>query len=492
MRVRRALLGVALLPVLAASAANAAHDCFSDGRRYGIVDPTDGDEIASLRVRGGDVILAFADGTSCATAQLSVKHRKNGRTRVRAKWRKADCPDAFRSPVKLRGTMAALGCADFRGRLRVGNTAAGIEKLSFRGVSTPAPPTSSTSTTTTTTPRTSTTVVCPGGIVGNLDDPPAIEILDAQAARGSGRATNIDARRVRVSGWAHADRYYPQPFLAAPFATVCSDGSWSFFSHPWNRMIVLLVDETYDIPAGPPPKPPSIDYHPATDPGVLAWAELPPSPVVRFGDAEWWLKGSNGVPTPPGPCVFAPENITVNGAGQLRLAIAKRHETWTCAEAVLDASRGFGTYTFQIASRLDRFAPQVVCAAFLFESLSREIDVECSPALTGLPDGCQYVVQPFTTPGNRSIWPMPPVAESTHRILWDEDRIEFVSWKGWGAFPPDPEDIVQQWTYSGPDIPPPGRERVRLSCWLFDGRPPQSDAGAVMVVHSFTHAPLSP
>jgi hypothetical protein len=336
---------------------------------------------------------------------------------------------------------------------------------------------------------------CSDGVVGDPNAPPSIQIgaLPPGGVSGTVTGTVNSVRRgsVRVSVWAHTDRYYPQPLLTAPFACVASDGSWSSFTNPWERVIALLVDDSYAIPAGPSPLPSSIDYHPSTDPGVLAWTEMPPSRTLSFGGETWWVKDSAPFSTGPGPCVFSPggENVFVDGDGRLHLKVVRQGNTWTCSEAVLDRARGHGIYTFQVLTTLDKLDAREVFSGFLFESLTREMDIECSPALTGLPNGCQYVVQPFGTPGNRRIFSMPS-GPSTHRIFWAGDHVWFLSWRGLKPFPPDSQDVIQSFVYAGQNIPPPGGERMRFNLWL-TAQPPASGAGSEVVVQSFRYCPLN-
>ena len=337
---------------------------------------------------------------------------------------------------------------------------------------------------------------CPDAIVGDPNAPPSIQIESLPQPSGvagtvSGVVNNVRTGSVRISAWAHTDRYYPQPLLTAPFTCVNGNGSWSYFTNPWRRVIVLLVDDTYEIPTGPPPLLSSIDYHPSTDRGVLTWTELPPSRTLSFGGEKFWVKDSEPFLTGPGPCVFSPseQNVFVDADGRLHLRILKQGSTWTCSEVVLDRARGHGAYTFQVVSDLDQLDVQEVFSGFLFESLTREIDVECSPVLTGLPNGCQYVTQPFSTPGNRRIFSMPS-GPSSHRIYWSADHIWFLSWRGLQSFPPEPQDIIQSFVYTGPDIPPPGRERMRLNLWL-NGQPPTTGTGSAVAIHSFQYCSVN-
>jgi hypothetical protein len=47
-------------------------------------------------------------------------------------------------------------------------------------------------------------------------------------------------------------------------------------------------------------------------------------------------------------------------------------------------------------------------------------------------------------------------------------------------------DVIHEWDYRGPDIPPPGGERMRFNLWLFRGSAPDSGQGDAVVVDSFS------
>ncbi len=75
--------------------------------------------------------------------------------------------------------------------------------------------------------------------------------------------------------------------------------------------------------------------------------------------------------------------------------------------------------------------------------------------------------------------------QSTHRFVWSESSIEFVSWRGHDD-EPQPDSIIHKWTYTGADILPAGSERIRFNVWLFDGRAPASGERDEVVVTSFS------
>jgi len=157
-------------------------------------------------------------------------------------------------------------------------------------------------------------------------------------------------------------------------------------------------------------------------------------------------------------------------AGFIKVCSQTRR-TWTCAEVFLEQSLGYGIREVRFDSALVNLNPSTVAACFVYESQTREIDyIECSKMLTGASDICQNVLQPYTRPGNINRFTVPPVSQSTHRVVWTPDYAEFMSWKGIAHVPPDIESIISYWFYKGPDTPPAtGFEKDRCNLWLVNG-----------------------
>lgn len=329
---------------------------------------------------------------------------------------------------------------------------------------------------------------CPGGVIGSLTEAPVIRITAAKPDQISGSARNVDARRIRVVLWVLTDRWYVQPYIDSPYTLICSDGAWSSYTHPWNRTVALLVDETYNPGA-------TRTEHPKNDPGVLAWAEYPSlrnDLPLQFSDRTWDIKVAEAR-FGPGPNFFSdhPDNVFVDQTGRLHLKIVYRDGKWYCSEVLLPQSLGYGTYTVQLDSRLDGLDGNVVVAPeFTYESGTRELDFEAAgDALIPGPEDGQFVVQPYTRAGNLKRFTLPAVAQTSGRIEWRADHVRFTVWTGHGAFPPAAEDIIEDWTYTGPDIPPPGGERLHINIWLFNGHAPTNGQSAEVIIKSFTFTP---
>ncbi len=210
---------------------------------------------------------------------------------------------------------------------------------------------------------------------------------------------------------------------------------------------------------------------------------------LMFCGYPWTIKAS-ARPSAPGPNLWSrsPANVWVDSPG-LHLRITLQNGRGICSEVILDRSLGYGEYTFQIASRVDDLDGSTVAAPFLYESNSREIDIEfAGDAMIEGGVNAQYVVQPYTRSGNVKRFTMPPAAQSTHRIDWRPDRVEFSSWEGFGPPPAADSGFIERWIYAGPDNPPAGNERLHINIWLFRGATPaRADE---LVIRCFTFAPL--
>lgn len=205
--------------------------------------------------------------------------------------------------------------------------------------------------------------------------------------------------------------------------------------------------------------------------------------TLWFSGYRWVIK--SGGPFGPGPNYFSGshENVWIDGLG-LHLRISEWDSTWYCAEVFLDRSLGYGTYTYRLGCDVDSLDYHAVASGFLYESLTRELDIEFSGQLAD-PDNAQYVVQPFYHSGHLVTFRMPKAEFSSHRILWLPDSVCFFSWRGLGA-EPVPESLIHEWTYIGDSIPPPGDERMHFNLWLFGGQPPEGGHGDEFVVVDFT------
>ena len=284
-----------------------------------------------------------------------------------------------------------------------------------------------------------------------------------------------------------------QPFVDAPFTTLQSDGSWSSETHPWSVLVVLLVD-----PGSYTPQATEIT-NPALDAGVLAYTMYPTGPIsVNFSGYTWGIKMTGTSPThyfDPGPNFWSNNSSVVNVASDgLHLQITNINGLWECGEVYLTKSLGYGTYTVQVASHLDQLQQNTVAAPlFIYVASSgQEVDNEYSGngGLIPQPNNAQFVVQPYSVPGNIVRYKQPSTSQFTTQIQWSASKVVFSAWSGW-ANSPTAATLIYQWTYTGSYIPPAGQERVHINLWLLNGTAPRTGVGDEMVINSFTFQPTT-
>jgi uncharacterized protein (TIGR03437 family) len=310
----------------------------------------------------------------------------------------------------------------------------------------------------------------------------------AGANRLSGHACNVDPAKIKVVIYVLTNQWYVQPLANAPFTTIAMDGSWSNSTNGWSSIVVLLVDPANYTPAA------TAITNPALDRGVLAWAEYPQGPIrVSFSGYTWGIKvtGNNNssYSFDPGPNFWSNDTSVVQVATDgLHLRNVQFNGNWQSGEVYLTESLGYGTYTVQVASRLDQLGLNTVAAPlFLYTAPGQELDNEYSGVggLIPSPYSSQFVVQPYTTAGNIVRYLQPAAAQFTSQIEWRADHITFRAWYGWSSVPA-PGDVIYQWTRPGAPLPAPGNERVHINLWLLNGRPPASGIGDTMIIKSFT------
>jgi hypothetical protein len=207
--------------------------------------------------------------------------------------------------------------------------------------------------------------------------------------------------------------------------------------------------------------------------------------TIQFSGYLWQVKSSADV-VGPGPNRFSDSaaNVWVDGLGRLHLKLTRSKGRWYCAEVVNTQSLGRGRYTFELDSRVDAIDPNAVLGLFTWSDdpafHNRELDVEFSRwGNAADPTNGQYVVQPYDRSGNLQRVTQQAVSTSTQSFDWQASTVTFA---GSAATP-------SAWRYSGPDVPPPGSEHVRMNLWLYRGAPPANGKSVEVVVKRFMFTP---
>jgi hypothetical protein len=225
-------------------------------------------------------------------------------------------------------------------------------------------------------------------------------------------------------------------------------------------------------------------------PGPAAAAKPPgagkPSPTpseVSFAGHVWTVKSSHGK-VGPGPNQFDPANVSVEADG-LHLRIAGSGRKFTTAEVINQASLGYGTYEWTIASDVSSLDPNVVLGLFTWNDdpayAHREIDIEFARwANAADPTNAQYVVQPWDVAGHEHRFAQPAGGGTIHRFTWSPGQVAFESTTPAGA-------PIHAWTYAGADVPIPGGENARMNLWLFRGQAPTDRQPVEIVISDFRY-----
>jgi len=218
------------------------------------------------------------------------------------------------------------------------------------------------------------------------------------------------------------------------------------------------------------------------------------SRTIRFSGYAWQVRNSAISRSGPGPNYFSGrrENVWLDGRGLLHLKAVKRGGRWYCAEIFTAKSFGYGTYTFTLASRVDRLDTNAVLGLFTWDDAApayayREIDIEFSKWGERRARNAQYVVQPWQHSGNEHRFNLALSSVfSVHSFQWSANRVLFSSSRG---RTPNPTGALQTWAYSGADIPPAGAGHARINLWLVDGKPPSDERSIEIVVKAFRFVP---
>jgi len=134
----------------------------------------------------------------------------------------------------------------------------------------------------------------------------------------------------------------------------------------------------------------------------------------------------------PGPNYFSnsANNVFVDTSGRLHLKITTQANHWYCAEVVLQASPGHGTYRWYLDTPVDALDPNVVLGLFTWSDLpdyaNREIDIEFSRWGMVKNLNAQYVVQPFDLANHLYRFNEPAgLPQSTHSFRWGAGNVAF-------------------------------------------------------------------
>ena len=238
----------------------------------------------------------------------------------------------------------------------------------------------------------------------------------------SGLVYGTNAASVAVPGYG----WVTKPTCAQSLTTVQPDGSWTADITTGGsdalatRIAALLVSTNYSQPCVDGASVLSTNIYAQALASAIVTRPYPAVRSVSFSGYDWWVKASTGL-VGPGPNYFSnsTNNVWVDTAGQLHVRITNRTNQWQCAELVTARTFGYGSYRFELNSRVDNLDPNVVLGLFTWSDdpafSYREIDVECGRwGNTNDLNNSQFVVQPSDATGH--LVPPVHVGDQSHHL----------------------------------------------------------------------------
>jgi hypothetical protein len=241
-----------------------------------------------------------------------------------------------------------------------------------------------------------------------------------------------------------------------------------------------------------------ITFYSTTPPTIddVQWGDFPAGRTLEFADLLWRVKGSGWYG--PGPSNFnhSSECVWIDEYNRLHLTIKNIDDVWFSTEVTLEEALGYGDYIFTTCGDLDHLDIHTVLGLFIWQynvdydpaqnwwNPYNEIDVEFSYWGNPANEIGQFVAQPWDWQGNLIRFEAEFAEDeiSSHAFNWQPDRVEFRSWFG-DSEDEAPENMIFQWTYTGPHIPRPEQPRVHINLWQFAG-PPATEQE--VVIEDFT------
>jgi hypothetical protein len=327
---------------------------------------------------------------------------------------------------------------------------------------------------------------------------PSIEFTKIPpAAQGGRERTDTIAGRVRngrpgqkIVIYAHSGPWWVQPWPDKPFIPIQADSTWSTETHLGFEYAAMLVESTYH-------PPPTMDIAPTSGGSIvtvkiekgIGTPQLAPVKTIHFSGYDWKVRtiaGDRGGMNNP----YDGDNAWTDASGALHLQITRKSGRWSCAEAELTRSLGYGTYIV-VVRNTSHLEPAAVLSMHTFDEWGgnqhyREMDIEIGRwGDAASKSNAQYGIQPFYVPGNVAPFTQPP-GTLTHSLRWESGRASFKTVRGSSLHAGAP--VVSQHVFTS-GVPSPGEEVFQFILYVVatDKNPLQK--GTEVVVEKFEYLP---
>jgi hypothetical protein len=317
-----------------------------------------------------------------------------------------------------------------------------------------------------------------------------------------GNVTGVTPDEYRVAVYLRVgDLWWSKPYYDSPLTIINPDGTWSCDIATGGSDCYATAVAAYLLPVGVEPPICGPCYEPPEIYEAVARVQeylLEPR-TISFAGYDWEVK-MRDFRAGPGPNYFSDreEDIWVDDEG-LHLTISKRDGRWYCTEAILDATLGYGTYSFQTHGRVDAIDPMMVLGLFTWDGVAkeqnhREMDIEFARwGDAGEYTNAQYVVQPCNQcPGcddrctRFKVDLTDEESNLTHYLIWSPGTVEFRTYYEHRIDRLPQNALVHRWTHASEYVPEPGNENIRFNFWLYQGNAPAGNQGDEVVITNFT------
>jgi hypothetical protein len=216
--------------------------------------------------------------------------------------------------------------------------------------------------------------------------------------------------------------------------------------------------------------------------------------TIQFAGHAWTVR-PNGVGAPRNNR-WCQANASVDGKGRLHLRLTKTTRGWCSAEVSTTERMGFGTYQWQLDTRLDTLDKNVVLGLFNYPPAdvggdsTNEIDIELSHWGNAAWDPLNYTIYPRVAGVRHTTIAFPMTFEgsaSTHRFNWTPKSIRFQALRGHRD---DDGAAIRDWTFAPKR---PSRQiaqapmPVYMNLWLV--APPSDDTPVEIIISDFRYTP---
>jgi Bacterial TSP3 repeat len=264
--------------------------------------------------------------------------------------------------------------------------------------------------------------------------------------QGKVYGVNPASNRVAVYIYVNGAGWFTKPTCANPLTAIQPDGTWTAdittggSDQNATRIAAYVVPASFSQPCVT-----NVFCIPATveDQAIASAMTTRVDPATRsfhWSGYDWWVKNSSS-PVGPGPNYFSDgtNNVSIDAQGRLHLHITHVGNIWQCAEIVSQASPGYGTYAFHLASPVDTLDPSVILGLFTWtdqpDFAHREIDFEAGRWVDPSDyANAQFVVQPYYLPSHLVRYRIPnPPTNSVPSFNWQTNAIVFACTTGTAA-----------------------------------------------------------